>query len=118
MSEKISLDGSEGKDSQQSYEINTDNNYSENETEDVSTECDGKSDRSHTDYYSNSTNSDDVVVIQQIDNAVTKEKDFMHYTAVLNGDDDDDDDNGDCARRKPAASVHRNCCKLTVRCAV
>lgn len=111
MSEKISLDGSEGKDSQQSYENNTDNNYSENETEDVSTECDGKSERSHTDYYSNSTNSD--AAIQQIDNVVTNEKDFIQYTAVLNGNDANDVNNDDSGLREPV-SLQRNCCKLTM----
>lgn len=110
MSEKISLDGSEGgsegKDSQQSYENNTDNNYSENETEDVSTESDGKSERSHTDYYSNSTNSD--IAIQKIEHVVKKEKkDFMDYTTVIANNDGD----GDSVIQKPV-SWQRKCCKL------
>lgn len=113
MSEKISLNGSGGRDSQQSFENNTDTNYSENEsTEDVSTESDGKSERSHTDYYSNSTNSDDIT-IPKIEHVATKEKDFMEYTAVIDNhnDDNDGDDGGggDIQKRVP---LMRTCCKL------
>lgn len=114
MSEKISLDGSEGKDSQQSDENNTDNNYSENETEDVSTESDGKSERSHTDYYSNSTNSDIAdIAIEKIEHVVTKEKDFMDYTTVIDSNVDVDDGGGGDSAIQKQASLQRTCCKLT-----
>lgn len=121
MSEKTSLNGSEGRDSQQSYENNTDTNYSENEsTEDVSTESDGKSERSHTDYYSNSTNSDDIT-IPKIERVVTtKKKDFMVYEAVDSNDNNAGDDGGgggggDCAIQK-RAPLKRTCCKLCTWC--
>lgn len=121
MSEKISLDGSEGKDSQQSYENNTDTNYSENEsTEDVSTESDGKSERSHTDYYSNSTNVSDDITIPKIEHVVTKEKDFMDYNVVIDKNNDNNDgddggggggDSGDSMLQK-RLSLKRTCCKF------
>lgn len=124
MSEKVSLDGSEGRESQQSYENNTDTNYSENEsTEDVSMESDGKSERSHTDYYSNSTNSDDITIPKIGRVITTKDKGFMGYDAVIdkhtdkNGGDDGGgggDGDGDCAIQK-RAPLKRTCCKLCTR---
>lgn len=121
MSEKISLDGSESRDSQQSFENNTDTNYSENEsTEDGSTESDGKSERSHTDYYSNSTNSDDIT-IPKIERVITtKDKDFMHYAnknADIDGCGGDGSGGGgddNCAAQK-RVPLKRTFCKFCVQ---
>lgn len=113
MSENYSLDGSECKSSQQSDEMNADINYSENENEtaeEVSTESgdDNKSEQSQTDNYTNassSSSSSSDVVIQQIEQLVTKEKDFMEYNGVIDNIS---------AIQKPA-TLQRTCCKSPYR---
>lgn len=101
MSEKVSLDDSEGRNSHQSDETSSDNYYCEVDNDDL--ESDEKSVHSHDGSVSNTTHSD--VVIQQIDNVITKEKTFLDYSADVEN----------MEIRKPT-SFKRNCCKLMEKC--
>lgn len=92
-----SLDDSEGKISQHSDEISSENNDSENYNEDLNTESDVKSTNSHDDSYSNTTCD---VVIPQIDNVITKDKKFFEY-----------DVNGDNMDSSKPTSFRKHCCK-------
>lgn len=98
MSANNSLDDSEGKISQHSDFI-SENNYSENYNEDLSTESDVKSTNSHDDSYSNTTLHCDVV-IPQIDNVITKDKSFFEC--------DVNDGNMDNSK---STSYRKHCCK-------
>lgn len=101
MSENTSMmDDSEGTSSQRSYEVNAENNYSENEDIDVTTESETKSAHSQTDCYSNTSNSD--VVIETIADVISNERKIIEYNVTHNANDSD--------IRKPTP-LCRTCCK-------